>query len=222
MIHKDKISNATNFFYDLILGELQNNSIKCWIAGGAVRDFFMDRKAQSDYDIFFPNETELEKAKKYFINNGAEVKWESENGIKLIYNKNIFDLVKIYYSTPEKTIQSFDFTVSMFAVDNKKVYCGEYSFEDLDERVLMINKITYPESSLKRAFRYYKRGFTMPVNEISKLYNEIKELPEQIGNNDFLNFSSSYENTEQTKKPNDYSIPALLGLGVLFFIVLKS
>lgn len=222
MIYSQNISTATNFFYDLILGELQNNNIRCWIAGGAVRDFFMGKKVQADNDVFFPNEAELEKAKNYFINNGAEVKWESENGIKLKYNNNIFDLVKIYYSSPEKTIESFDFTVSMFAVDSKKVYYGQNSFEDLDKRLLIINKITYPESSLKRAFRYYKRGFTMQVDEISKLYNQIKELPEQVGNNDFLNFSSSYENTEQNKTTNDYSVPALVGLGILFLIVLKS
>lgn len=218
-----ELINATNYFYDLILGELQNNSIKCWIAGGAVRDYFMDKKVQSDYDIFFPNQSEFLKAKKYFINNGAEVKWESENGMKVIYNNNIYDLVKVYYNNPQETIDSFDFTVCMFAVDTRKVYYGESSFEDLKKKELIIHKITYAESSLKRAFRYYKRGFTMTVKEISKLYLDIKELPVTNDNNDFLNFTSSGEIYKDKKKTkNDYRIPILLGTGILFLLILKS
>lgn len=46
----------------------------------------------------------------------------------------------------------------MFAVDNEKIYHGETTFIDLAKRQLMINKITYPASSMSRAFRYYKKG----------------------------------------------------------------
>jgi hypothetical protein len=41
----------------------------------------------------------------------------------------------------------------------------------------MINKITFPASTLSRAFRYYKKGFTMCLGEIKKLIDAIKEEP---------------------------------------------
>lgn len=215
---KNNISeNAINYFGSMILSELQYNNINCWIAGGAVRDYFMDKKIQADCDIFFPNSNEFEKAKNFFIKNNAEVKWESNNGMKVMYNNNVYDLVKVYYNNPQETIDSFDFTVCMFAVDTDRLYCGESSFEDLKKRQLIIHKITFPESSLKRAFRYYKRGFTMAVKEISKLYSNIKELPATSDNNDFLNFNSGKETKFK------FALPvAILGGAALLFLILNN
>jgi hypothetical protein len=132
---------------------------------------------KTDYDMFFPNETEYEKAMVYFKAKECEVKWESDNGCKIKYNGHTYDLVKKFFSDPQTTIEAFDFTVSMFAVDNEKIYYGETTFIDLAKRQLMINKITYPASSLSRAFRYYKKGFTMCQGEMKKLFEAIQETP---------------------------------------------
>ena len=47
------------------------------------------------------------------------------------------------------------------------------------ERQLMINKITYPASSMSRAFRYYKKGFTMCLGEMKKLFEAIQNTPKE-------------------------------------------
>jgi hypothetical protein len=172
-----QLTNAVERYKQLILNELKEADVNCWIAGGALRDYFSGVKMNTDYDLFFPNEIEFEKAKKYFDKNGCVVKWESDNGMKVVYKGKTYDLVKKFFATPKETIDAFDFTVSMFAVDTENVYYGETTFIDLAKRQLMINKITYPASTMSRAFRYYKKGFTMCLGEMKKLIEAIQDMP---------------------------------------------
>jgi hypothetical protein len=172
-----QLTNCVERFRKVILEELKSNNIKCWIAGGSVRDYFTSGAKISDYDIFFPNEEEFNKTKKFFTEKNCEIKWESENGMKVVYNKKTFDLVKKFFDSPQKTIEEFDFTVSMFAVDYDNVYYGESSFIDLSKKQLMINKITYPASTLSRAFRYNKKGFNICLGEMKKLIESIQDMP---------------------------------------------
>jgi hypothetical protein len=171
-----QLDNAVERYNKIILTELKEAGINTWIAGGTIRDYFMGVKITTDYDLFFPNEEEYEKAKNFFKDKEAEVKWESENGMKVRYNGRTYDLVKKFFETPQATIDAFDFTVSMFSVDSERVYHGESSFIDLAKRQLMFNKITYPASSMSRAFRYYKKGFSMCQGEMKKLVESIQSM----------------------------------------------
>lgn len=172
-----QFSNAVDRYGKLILIELKEAGIKCWIAGGALRDYFAGVKVLTDHDIFFPNENEFDKAKTFFKAKEAKIKWESENGMKVVYNGRTYDLIKKFFEGPQETINEFDFTVSMLAVDDKNIYHGETTFIDLAKRQLMINKITYPASTLSRAFRYYKKGFSMCLGEMKKLIESIQNMP---------------------------------------------
>ena len=172
-----QLENTVIRYSKIILTELQDSGITCWLAGGALRDYFMGATIKTDYDLFFPDIGNYNRAEKFFKLKGAEIKWESENGMKIKYNNRTFDLVKKFFPDPQTTIDAFDFTVSMFAVDTKKVYFGESTFIDLAKRQMMINKITYPASSMSRAFRYYKKGFSMCQGEMKKLVEAIQEMP---------------------------------------------
>lgn len=174
-----QLENAVARYGKIILTELKEAGVKTWIAGGALRDYFMAVKITTDYDLFFPNEAEYDKAKTFFKAKNAEVKWESDNGMKVKYNGKTYDLVKKFFESPKSTIDAFDFTVSMFAVDNEKVYYGETTFIDLAKRQLMINKITYPASTMSRAFRYYKKGFSMCQGEMKKMVEAIQSMPKE-------------------------------------------
>ena len=165
------------YFNNLILGELRKNGINAWIAGGVLRDYFSDKPLKSDCDIFFPSLTEFNKAKNHFMSNGGKVIWESENGMKVTYKGNTFDLVKIFRPNPLETISRFDFTISMFATDGKDVYYGNNSLKDLQDRKLVINAIINPLSTLKRVLKHYKKGFTMSADETKKLYASLNSLP---------------------------------------------
>lgn len=172
-----QFDNAVKRFSKLILTELKDAEITCWLAGGALRDYFAGVPVTTDYDIFFPSEEEYQKAKMYFKEKSVEVKWESDNGMKIVYNDHTYDLVKKFFPTPQATIDEFDFTVSMFAVDTEKVYHGETSFIDLAKKQLMINKLPLPASSLSRAFRYHKKGYSICLGETKKLFEAIQDFP---------------------------------------------
>jgi hypothetical protein len=165
------------YFNNLILGELRRNGIESWIGGGVLRDYFTDKPLKSDCDIFFPNVGEFNKAKTYFLSKGGKVIWESENGMKVTYKGNTFDLVKIFAPNPLATIGRFDFTISMLATDGKEVYYGNNTLKDLQDRKLVINNIVNPLSTLKRVLKHYKKGFTMSAEETKKLYESLNSMP---------------------------------------------
>ena len=179
MTDKIQFKNAVERYGKIILNEMKEANITCWIAGGALRDYFSGVLVTTDYDMFFPNEAEYKKAREYFKAKDCEVKWESDKGCKIKYKEKTYDLVKMFFSNPQETIDTFDFTVSMLAVDNESVYYGETTFIDLAKRQLMINKITYPASSLSRAFRYYTKGFRMCQGEMKKLFEAIQGTPKE-------------------------------------------
>jgi hypothetical protein len=172
-----QFENAIKRYSEIILNELKEAKIDCWIAGGALRDYFMGVPIKTDYDLFFPNEKEFDKAVKYFKKKKCEVVWESDNGMKVKYKGKKYDLVKKWFKNPQTTIDAFDFTASMFAVDRERIYVGDTTFIDLSKRQLMINKITYPASTMSRAFRYYKKGFWMCQGEMKKIVEAIQNMP---------------------------------------------
>lgn len=171
-----QFKNCVDRFGKIILNELKKNSIDCWIAGGIVRDYFSSIPLKGDFDLFFPNKEEMEKCLMFLKKSGAEVVWESDNGSKLKYNGIVIDVVKHYFKTPEECINNFDFTISMFAVDNKTVYYGKTSFIDLAKKQLMINKITYPASTMRRILKYVKNGYWICNGELRKVIESIQKM----------------------------------------------
>lgn len=169
-----QFDNCINYFRKIILEKFKDNNINGFIAGGSVRDYFMGIYTTNDYDLFFPNEKEYLKAEKYFKKNGCEVIFENDNALKIKYNGIKFDLIKIYFETPEIAINKFDFTISMLAVDYNKVYHGKTTFIDLSKRQLIFNTIDFPTSTVKRVLRYYTKGFRMCDGETLRLINAVK------------------------------------------------
>lgn len=199
-----QIENCINKFKEIILTELMNEEINCWIAGGSVRDYFMGIPVKTDIDIFFPNEEEYKKAEKFFKQKNGEVKWNSDNGMKIKYKKKTFDLVKKFFKNPKDTINNFDFTVSMLAVDKNNVYFGETTLIDLAKRQLMINKITYPASTTSRMVRYLKKGFNICNGELYKIIKSIQE-EERKKINEINNNNSESNNIEEIKNNEETS-----------------
>jgi len=194
------------YFNNLILQELKKNGINCWIAGGVLRDYFTEKPLKSDCDIFFPNMTEFDKAKKYLQSKGAKTIWESVNGMKVTYKGNTYDLVKIFAKNPMDTIARFDFTISMLATDGNDLYYGNNTLKDLQDRKLVINTIVNPLSTLKRVLKHYKKGYTMSAEETKKLYVALNNLPYDT-TDDLLSANGS--SGEGLNKP-DYTVQTIV------------
>ena len=167
-----KTKSFKSKFNELILDDLKSKNINCWIAGGALRDYFSGIDMITDCDMFFPNEKEYMKCRQFLIDNGGEIIWESDNGVKINYKGSTFDLVKFFAKGPMETIEKFDFTISQFAIDGEKLYYGDNSFQDLNDNKLILKYITNPLSTLKRALSHYAKGFYMTNDEVTKLYTD--------------------------------------------------
>jgi len=214
-----QLTNAVEWAKRIILSELKEQAdVTCWLGGGCIRDYFSSKPISSDYDIFFPNETEYDKAKKYFIDQNCDVVWDGDNGTKLKYNNKTFDLVKIYFDNPQVSIDAFDFTISMFAIDTENVYYGESSFIDLVKKQLMINKITYPASTLKRALKYHKKGYSMCVVEIKKMVEAIQDMPKQKNDTEKTKTSGESIKPVNEKKKEDTTMEDVSGDAMNFFV----
>ncbi|MFA5790685.1 MAG: hypothetical protein WC976_06465 [Caldisericia bacterium] len=169
-----QLQAGVNYFGNLILNDLP---AKCWIAGGAVRDYFSGEKMSSDIDIYFPNEKEFEKARKW-LNRGKGYKkiFENSRVLSVLYKKRKYDLVKVYFPNPQETINNFDFTVSCFAVDKEQVYTHETAFIDLAKRRLVINKLPFPISSMQRLQKYILKGFLICNGGLLEIAQAINSL----------------------------------------------
>lgn len=154
----------------------KNPGVKFWIAGGALRDFFNKRKI-SDFDVFFPDEENLLKMRKNMIDGGFEIVFENENCIKLKSEKGMcVDLVKKFFSSPEETIDAFDFTVTCCAIKNGEIIHHDDFFMDLSSRSLVINNLPKPISTFRRLQKYHKKGFTICNGGIASISRAINGL----------------------------------------------
>lgn len=170
--------NAVKFFDKLILTELSQLDIQCWVAGGAVKNYFMGiTDPNSDVDLFFKTSMDYDKCKRYMESKGGKVIWDSSNGTKISYKGNVYDLVKKYFKTPNECIIQFDFTVVMFAVGQNMVFHGKTSFMDLAKRELVFNNMQNPASTLTRCFKYYNKGFHLSNRSMKLLIKAVHETP---------------------------------------------
>lgn len=156
------------FFDNLAIPDEKNEDgsprlldVNCWIAGGALRDYFSIGYPQSDIDVFFPDETQYSLLKSFLEEQGYEVQYENDKVCVFFINKHKFDLVKVFFNDPRATIAEFDFTVCCCAVDKNDVYMHADFFPDLARRRLIINKLPFPLSTLQRLQKYIKKGYSI-------------------------------------------------------------
>ena len=149
---------------------LSQFSSDCWIAGGAITDFFLGRKIR-DIDVFFPSEKLTVKGKNKLINLGGKVTYEYPSGFCMKYKGNSYDLCSIG-ATAQETIDNFDYTVCSIAVDKnqKFVHHPDY-FKDLQEKEIHYignhpNK--FYVNKAKRLLRYMDKGFNIDQENLEK------------------------------------------------------
>lgn len=180
-----QFSNAVKRYREIILDEIaQNTPATCWIAWWALRDYFNGIKIDTDYDMFFPSQEDFNEVMVWMEDNWWKVIWESENGKKIRYKKRTYDLVKKYFPTPQATIDNFDFTVCMMAVNRMNFYHHPTSFIDLAKKQLMVANLTYPASTMKRVLKYYQKWYKICNEELAKIVIAIRNTPieESISN----------------------------------------
>ncbi len=171
-----QLKKCVDHFKEQILSKVDANF---WVAGGALRDYFIHghTKNCSDIDLYFPDNENLEKVKQYLENEKYEIAFESKNSIKMKKDNIIYDLVKIFQRDPKSTIYIFDFTVCCCAVDRYGIYHHESFFIDLVQRRLILNNPQNSFNSLSRIRKYAIKGFFIDNENMFKLMKAIREEP---------------------------------------------
>lgn len=145
------------------------------IAGGAVRDTLMGRTPK-DYDVFILNSGE---------NYGSFTEVKNEVGVRLANHPKVdikfewhksepflIESIKTKHGevqimarniqTEQDLMDTFDWNVALFTFGKNGYICRE-SVENIGEgKDLVLHKVTYPYSTLRRGYRFSER-FTMKL-----------------------------------------------------------
>jgi len=158
-----------------------------WLAGGSVRRIVSgeDVKADTDFDIFFLNQSQrddfiqdLEKKGAKLISEREHVKNYSfpipgtENHkvkIQIVFMK--------YYTTAEEVLDYFDFTICQCLTDGETLLVGEYTLWDLARKRLAINRVTYGVSTLRRLLKYSRQGFNACSGALATILEQVVHDP---------------------------------------------
>lgn len=165
-----------------------------WIAGGALRRILLNVKEISDYDFFFTHDSLLVAWEYALVKDFGWIKNRETDHhveyIKTIDNKEYkIQAIKMYYGDVETLFDSFDFTICQFAVSaqnfNQLLYTPEGMIDNLRKR-LVINKITYVHSTLRRVLKYSNQGYYACSGCLNMILLKAIEDSEAVLNKNFF------------------------------------
>ena len=170
-----------------------------FIAGGCFKNIFNNERI-NDVDIFFKNNEDFQKAKKYYrdlINeNTDEWCFVYENkkvwAVYSVKDKVRLELIYSVFGSPKQIISNFDFTITKFAfyhetkedeegeeyIVTKLIHSEDYFEHLMTKRLVLDDKIPFPVSTFNRLFKYQKYGYGMCRESKVKLLTEIHDLQE--------------------------------------------
>ncbi|CAH1657537.1 conserved hypothetical protein [Hyphomicrobiales bacterium] len=138
-----------------------------WLAGGALRRTLLGKEPDSDLDFFFKDADQLLAFRDGLENAGLVKVRETKHHMHYrgpIGESGIHRDVQLirfaFYENAEAVIDSFDFTVCMFAFDGETLTVGDHALWDLGRKRLAVHKISYPVATMRRLLKYANQGFT--------------------------------------------------------------
>ena len=172
------IKTIGSFIFDLV----NIYSESSWIAGSAVRSL-VTGETVNDIDIFFKDRETVDIFLEKFKDN-SEIKEKFVCPAGQLYTfKNAgglgVDIQLIchrFYEDYNVLLDSFDFTICQYClcfIDGAvNILTYLLAIRSLYTKELMLHKLTYPSSTLKRITKYVNRGYIARPS----LYNQIVEL----------------------------------------------
>lgn len=165
-----------------------------WVAGGAVRGWFTGAETLSDVDVFFPDSESLASYVK-LLENAAPFDFDKNKPIEVFkrvqttpnaitLSNGTFPIQCIhakFYPDIAALLDSFDFTVCQFAWDGTTVYTTGDALISVLRDHLGVHVITKEGAvdSLRRAFKYCKKGFHPCNGSLLKIADSLRGLTEQ-------------------------------------------
>lgn len=168
-------SDADTSELNRILAAVGNGA---WCAGGAIRRTLMKQALDSDFDFFFRSADALAEWEKKlpatvtFIRETEHHKhWKGTvEGSALPVE--IQAIRFRYYDSAEAVIDSFDYTITQFALDGDRLVTTPEALWDLGRKRLAIHKVTYPVATMRRMLKYTRQGYTACAGCMATLLRE--------------------------------------------------
>lgn len=140
-----------------------------WLAGGALRTLVDSEDVVCDFDIFFKSSEAIVDTKNKLSSAGFENIYECPNGFLFTYRKDsakIQLVCRSEYTTPERLLDTFDFTAACAATDGNVLYYTFNFVKDVKHKKLRLHGLTYPVATLKRIVKYSRKGYK--ISEVAK------------------------------------------------------
>lgn len=167
-----------------VLGHVRNGA---WCAGGAIRRTLIKQPLDSDFDFFFRSADQLAEWEQALPSTLALVRetehhksWKGTLGDSAI-PVEIQAIRFRYYESASEVIDSFDYTITQFALDGDNLITTPEALWDLGRRKLAIHKVTYPVATMRRMLKYSTQGFTVCGGCMATLLRETASSPEIMG-----------------------------------------
>ncbi len=173
------------------------------IAGGFMTTVIDKEKDASDIDFFFTSAQAFVNFTNLLLNPPLDL-WAYQ-GYKLKEGTSLLDVNKVryltfthatrpplqllrmvWYTDPTHICDSFDLTVAQFAVDNKAFYFNPISFLDLSRKRLVLHRMQFCASTLRRVIKYSKKGFYACPGSLVKICEEIQKFKGPLDSNDVV------------------------------------
>jgi hypothetical protein len=176
------------------------------IAGGFMTSLMQGDKQANDVDFFFTSAKAFKETAELFLNPPADTEAWAYQGytldpstdtdlfdknpglvrfLKFVHPKRLpVQLVKlVWYDNAEHVVDSFDFTVAQFAADsNGDLVFNPLSIFDLARKKLVLHRIQFPASTLRRLIKYTNKGYYACPGSLEKIAEEsAKAITEDEG-----------------------------------------
>lgn len=170
-----------------------------YIAGGAFKDI-LEHKMPRDVDIWFENADDFAAAVREYKNRGYKKNFETDNayGYKHELGFNV-ELIKHQFGYVEDVLESFDFTVAKFALEQggAVIYDPDY-FAHLKEKVLVMKGYApNPINTWERTLKYTRYGFHPNTATKGLIIRGIQGILELVEDDQLAGDTTNYaQNTE--------------------------
>lgn len=158
-IHSD-VAKSLQVFEGLILG------------GGAIRDALFGNVI-NDYDMFLKDTQDVDEVKRFFEIRGYRLAFACPEGKLFTYVQEeggdvvakVQIILKRRYNNKEDLINSFDFSVTYFAMtfdkerDDYDILTSYEAISDVRKKRIRLVNLEYPSSTINRLYKYRERGY---------------------------------------------------------------
>jgi hypothetical protein len=170
----DNIARWRFFRMDWVHNLIQPNRV--WVAGGALRTMVDPTEEVADYDLFFSSAEDAAATINYLKQHGWKLVFECPRGELYTFKVRGIKaqcITKHYYTSAEALLDSFDFTVCQAAYDGQTLTLTKDFIRSVQQKRLILNKVTYPVATINRLMKYKAKGYVVTEKLLVDLVTDI-------------------------------------------------